>query len=649
MRISCPCIYSPEQPAFFSLLSPDMPAPHLADIDKPEAVRDFLAAALMPRKRRTPITPVTPATPAAAKPTAFDRPSQPSQPSQTNPVTSQPEHRNQETPVNLRENAVNIQHSGASPTLTKPNQQTPNYAQTHASFGLMDSQDDNRTKLYAPDLTIFRQPRPDKKWPGSVRSFSNLTSPPGSQYDDHHNAHVPSGIWATAAPAPANGNQKATNGTNQDFNCDAPNPMTWDESEYPDLDDGSFVQTIIRQWRTKVTPIPPSTFLEEDVPAHWLSDVNTEDGRLLPPVHYPETMPCVVDKKSGLDWRRQTWTSALLAGQKAELDERKQRITGLSIHHCDEIPENKQSEWEQAEAPKRDEFGRLIKRKKDPGPPPPNTLSPRLPCYLRPAQESDMEQVAVIYNWEVTDGMQARDSECLPTAAWIEIFHQSQKLGIPFLVAVYGSVRQPGRVQQENDVLTHCTRDPASTVSPNRKFVGKILGFSYLSVWKPGVLGDPNGSSRATAQVNLFVHPDHKRKRVGASLLDKIMTTIGPRYSSTDTYDFIDPSLNPMYKMYREHKEDLRRFHKVYASFFVKSKTSDPYDEKKKKEEESYEDDLQWVEKLLVEQFRFEKVMRFEMVHRTTKWRPGPVHWMDEVVFEYACMWGFDPLGDERY
>lgn len=644
MRISCPCIYSPERAAFFSQLSPKMPAPPIAAIDKPEAVQDFLAAALMPRKRRTPVTPVTPvtpATPAAAKPTAFDRPSQ------LKHATSQPSQPRQQALASSTENAVNIQPSGESPASTRPNQQAPKYAPTHASFGPMDSQDDSRTKLYAPDLTIFRQPRPDKKWPGSVRSFNDLTSPPGSQYDDHHNAHVPSGTWDTAAPA--NGNQKATDVTNEDFNWDGPNPVTWDQSEYPDLDDGSFVQTIILQWRTKVIPIPPSTFLEEDVPAHWLSDVNTEDGRLLPPVHYPETMPCMVDTKSGLDWRRRTWTSALLSGQKVELEERKQRITGSSIHHCADLPETQKLEWDEPEEPKRDPFGRRIKKKMNNGPPPPNTLSPRVPCYLRPAQESDMEQVAVIYNWEVTDGIQARDSECLPTAAWVEIFHQSQELGMPFLVAVYGSVRQPERVQQENDVLTRCTRDPASAVSPNRKLVGKILGFSYPSVWKPGVLGDPNGSSRATAQINLFVHPEYKRKRVGTSLLDKIMTTISPIYSSNDVYDFIDPALNPMYRPYRDHSLDLRRFHKVYASFFVKSKTAEPNDEKRKKEEEGYEDDLQWVEKLLVEQFRFEKVMRFGMVHRTSRWRQGPVHWMDEVVFEYGCNYGFDPLGDERY
>ncbi|KAK0738599.1 hypothetical protein B0T18DRAFT_250177 [Schizothecium vesticola] len=604
---------------------PELPG---VDIDNPEAVQDFLDAAFMPRKRHPP------ATPAAAKPTTIDQ-------------ASQPKHVRQQTPINSRANAVNIQPNCESPSSTRPNQPALDHTQTHVSFGPMHPQDDSRTKLYAPDLTVHREPRPDRKWPGSIPCLDNLTSAPDSRYDDGHNAHVPSGTWATAAPGPSS--QKATDGGKADFNWDNASPMTWVEGEYPDLDDGSFVHEVILQWRTKVMPMAPSTFLEEDVPNHWHSDVDTYNGRLLRPIHYPETMPCVVENLSGLDWRRRAWSSTLLERRRAELDERKKRRNGLSIHHCAEIPEKQESEWDQPKEPERDPLGRLVAKKKDDSPRPHNHLSPRVPCYLRPAQESDMEQVAAIYNWEVTEGMQARDSERLLPAAFVYLFHQAQQLGMPFLVAVYGSAKQPGRLQQDNDVLTRCIRDPASTVNPNPKFVGKILGFSYLSVWKPGIFGDLNGSSRATTQVNLFVHPEYRRKRLGTSLFDKIMSTIAPSHFSTDAYDFIDPALNPLYRPYRDHGEGLRRFHKVFAMFSVKTKVAGPHDAQKKKKEEGYEDDLRWMEELLVGQFRFEKLVRFKMVHRTPRSRPGPVYWMDEVVFEYECMHGFDPLGEERY
>ncbi|KAK1831701.1 hypothetical protein QBC39DRAFT_83497 [Podospora conica] len=581
------------------------------DVDDPDVVQDFLTAALMARNRYTP--------------------------AKTSHQPSQRKYSNQHPPFDPSPNVISILPRGETPSATFHNQPTPvqrlGHTQPDSSpSGTLHSHHDSRTKLYAPDLTIYREPRPNKKWQGSIRNPDSITSPLGSWHDGDEGVPAsrhPPITWKPTIPAAGN------------------TSPTWDGTEYPDLDDGSYVQEVICGWRTKVPPMAPSTFLQE-TPNHYLSDVHTEHGCLLQPIEYPHTLPRVVDIKDGLEFRRQNWSSAFMERRRLALEEQKERRNGSSIHHLAEVPEKQESGWDRPKEPEPERFKRQILKRKDDSPPPHNLLSPRLPCYLRPARESDMEQIAEIYNWEVNKGIQARDSKPVAAEVFLDVFRQAEQLGMPFLVAVYGSARQPGRRRQENDVLTCCIRDPASTATPDPKLFGKVLGFSYLSVWRPGVTGDLDGSSRATSQVNLFVHPQYKRKRLGTSLLDKIMSTIASAFFSTDAYDFVDPSLNPMYKPGSSGLGP-RRFHKVYASFLVRTKVAEPRDAKKQKEEEHYEDDLRWVGEWLTGQFRFENKTRFDMVHRTPRSRPGPVQWLDEVVFEYGCLQGFDPLGEEGY
>ncbi|GAB1320083.1 hypothetical protein MFIFM68171_10293 [Madurella fahalii] len=485
---------------------------------------------------------------------------------------------------------------------------------------------------YSPDLITRRVPCPDRNYPGS---------PPPS---------LPSiNISDVALRVPDSTSPKAK--LEADIrNAIALQPRlrkTSDNKWYTLLrdDDGtlahpSYLEPFISAWMDGVSRNIRASLSCGNGVEHWKCDVDTNTGLLLPPIDYPDTIVDHSQVETELDWRRQNWTSTLLMRRRMDM-RRNPRFN--SRFNSRPEPHIYTGKYEPQQDPLLTDpkwFVQVIEPKYEK--PEFNYYVPRIPCFLRPAGKYDMEAVCLIYNQEVQFGLQTLDSRLLTVEDFERILSTTESLGMPFVVAVRGSAKDLG-MTRGNIVYSPYRQIPTDDSDRQNQRRGEILGFAFLSVWEPGLAGSGTGSSRATARINLFVHHEHRRKKIGFSLLDMLLTTVSDRFSSQSGYDFVDPDNNPVYKSPKHHE---RKYFRLYLSYMVRHKHLAGGNKNLEHVQKFYDDDLIWARKLLEDSFNFTEKVRLEAVHRTPKCRKGPACWLDAVVFEHTCQ--FDPriLGD---
>lgn len=432
-------------------------------------------------------------------------------------------------------------------------------------------------------------------------------------------------------------------GTWMTYNWDGPTGRDYDEVFIQDTYLGAFIGA----WMDDVPNNVVASF-DKGEEEHWTKDIDVLTGEFLPPVEQPTSMTNPAPLDPNTDRRRQNWTSTLLQTHHNThgAGRRKGRNSDHIIRHepnllerVVETPPPRVVKPPVVKEPvvQRPEYHRYV---------------PRVASFLRPAEQSDIEAIRHIYNWEVQHGMQALDSQALTVEQFNQILKTTKELGLPFLVAVRGSARG-----DKAPTRGHIVQSPFQQVpfKPSDK-LGEVLGFAYLSVWKPGLAGSATGSSRGTAQAHVFVHPDYRRKKIGFSLLDMLLTTVSGCFSSETAYDFVDTQNDPVYNRSKASSRT-RQTHKVYLGYRVRHKRTPATEVERKKleaEQEGYDSDLTWVKKLLEDKFNCGELMRFEAVHRAVvkdgkdankgQAQQQPV-WMDEVVFEHTCSYDPDSVG----
>ncbi|KAK0630609.1 hypothetical protein B0T17DRAFT_636873 [Bombardia bombarda] len=461
-------------------------------------------------------------------------------------------------------------------------------------------------------------PRPNKNYAGSSKSLPSVSTIRDTESTTGMTTGTQGGsdIRNTIAP---NHNLEPQGNSWIKYN--------WDDPKGQDNDniflEESFIATFVNAWlRTTSEDIEVSFTDTND--SHDC-DIDTNTGELLPPMEYPKTMVDLSQVNPAWEWRRQNWTATLLLknleSQEGSISGNRWDIRNVMAEKNESESAPKKIEWKEEKTESEEELE------------PVNTYTPQVPCYLRPAVNDDMEEVAGIYNWEVMNGLQAIDSEPLPVKDFEEIFETTRKLGMPFLVALSGSARRP-HLQKGNVVYYSPYRQPKTDENNHSdgKKRGKVIGFAYLSVWAPGLAGGGSGASRATAKINLFVHPDQRRKKIGFSLMDKLLSTISRTFHLENAYDFVDPANCAMHKHSPEHE---RPYFRVYLNYNVKHRHVD--DKATLKEDKSDDDELEWVKEILEKKFNFVEKVRFDSVYRSPKSREGPVFWLDSVLFEHTC------------
>ncbi|KAG7291001.1 hypothetical protein NEMBOFW57_001009 [Staphylotrichum longicolle] len=406
------------------------------------------------------------------------------------------------------------------------------------------------------------------------------------------------------------------------YNWANPTGRDYDETFFSD----SYLSEFIKAW-VKQCPDNPVVSFDSAVHEHWRCDVDTVTGFFVEPVVHSESMVNHAENDPQLEWRRQNWTSTLLARRRfptlysnSAQPNRRRELPSRALNEDPAVIDERLILKVHEHVIERPEYHRYV---------------PRIPCFLRPAEKYDMQAVADIYNWEVDHGTQALDTWPLHVTKFEDILTSSQSYNMPFIVAVRGSARNLG-LTQGNLIFANFNQIPFEE-SDQR---GEILGFAYLSTWQPGLSGVGGGSSRNTARINVFVHPDYRRKKIGFSLLDMLLTTVSDCFSTQSAFDFIDPDDSPLYRKSRDRE---LQFYHLYIGFRVRHKLLAHGNKKLEDEQKTYDDDLVWVKKMLEDQLNFTQLVRFEAVHRLPKDTKGPCYWMDEVVFEHTCCIGNPP------
>lgn len=90
---------------------------------------------------------------------------------------------------------------------------------------------------------------------------------------------------------------------------------------------------------------------------------------------------------------------------------------------------------------------------------------------------------------------------------------------LPFVVAVKGNA----------PVL-----QPQSLAKPSKPLLPKfetILGFGFAQTYAYGFRGKRDGRSRATVELQFYVHHEYTRKGVGRSLLDRLIQSLSHSYA----------------------------------------------------------------------------------------------------------------------
>ncbi|CAG7559133.1 unnamed protein product [Fusarium equiseti] len=98
----------------------------------------------------------------------------------------------------------------------------------------------------------------------------------------------------------------------------------------------------------------------------------------------------------------------------------------------------------------------------------------------------------------------------------------------------------------------------------------KVLGFAVITEARIGFLAPCNGS-RFSGLIRLFVHPQHRQKKVGTALLDKILSCVNIYHRSEIDYKWDCSDTRKTYEYVSAH--NLRKYNRVYVQAYSAGKS----------------------------------------------------------------------------
>jgi L-amino acid N-acyltransferase YncA len=248
--------------------------------------------------------------------------------------------------------------------------------------------------------------------------------------------------------------------------------------------------------------------------------------------------------------------------------------------------------------------------------PEPNPFSPKIEMYIRPAMEKDDQGIAKIYNEHAVGSIIPEDQERLDPSFAKHIVETLRDERLPFIVAV------KGRMPSLNDAQGRS----GPSKEANLPLSEAIIGFAFAERFNYGFAGGVKGRSRATLNLQLYVHPDHKKNYVGQNLLDRLMHLLTPARAFRNACDWLNPENNKIYE-----PGDSGRWHQV---IFQIPTRKDPKDDP----------NIKWLSNFLYNKFHFKEEGCLPSVARSRPYG-GQGKWLDLVIFQTEACHGDEWTG----
>ncbi|TRX94763.1 hypothetical protein FHL15_004224 [Xylaria flabelliformis] len=315
-----------------------------------------------------------------------------------------------------------------------------------------------------------------------------------------------------------------------------------------------------------------TNFLSQDIENHADCDVDTFSGVLLSPIEQPRTkidglMSCSQAVNSSTSYMKE-FLAKTAHKQKAQRKTEKQvRVTtGAS------------------EAETRSMVAEH-----------PNLNEVQFPCHLRPATESDIQNITAIYNREVSEGYKVMDTKPIRPDDFHTIYKRCQVERMPFVVAVEGY---------------HGVTDQ------------KIIGVALVTEVSLGIAGSLETLSSRGGKLLVIVEPEYRRKKVGTALIDLIITNCTGWYVSKCGCQFVNYTHD---WISNEFGRNPRRW--WYLEMEVMILSGDNEETTRKGEE------FQWIWNFLEAKFD----MMLKHYDEKCYYDPRKMNWLDKLTFRRVC------------
>jgi L-amino acid N-acyltransferase YncA len=226
-----------------------------------------------------------------------------------------------------------------------------------------------------------------------------------------------------------------------------------------------------------------------------------------------------------------------------------------------------------------------------------NPNIPKIPIYLRPAQLKDIPGITSVYNHYVLNTIIPEDQTPVSEQHMEAVLADAREQELPFIVAIRGQPPKGGRTSNAE----------------------QVLGFAHTDFYNYGHSGTHTGLSRFTGVIHLYVEPNHTRKGVGRSLMDRLLVCSSFSHASKEGYDWISP--NPREATVYRHQGGAQRFHQLLIYRPVEMK-DDP--------------DHEWLKEWLHGQFYIEEVGHMRSIARSCT-RGTEARFLDVLIFQFEA------------
>lgn len=340
--------------------------------------------------------------------------------------------------------------------------------------------------------------------------------------------------------------------------------------------------------KTGDAPVSKVVIPKRSSAAHC-AEIDPITGNFLPEIEYPETrLNHDMDLQSEPGWRRSNMTSDMQINRemkaRARLAERMKEAMALNESHGQHVEEE------------------------------PSTF-PRAGCTIRPATEDDVAGIADMVNADQQARKKNGTTALSEIRNWdiVKLFNRCKKEKRPFIVATGG----------EDDILDR-SKWPDGADAAFREYMryrstvskpqATIVGFAFAAPRQVSSLDTQDVQTNHSCYVNLFVHPDHRNKKYGSALLDRILMSVSTLHRSL--IDFEWKCADPL----NVYEDIAAKNAKQYARVFVEYLDAHVTDERLASR------------KQVLEKFGFIRVGQLTCIK--SEMREGKRHWLDLLIWE---------------